>query len=255
MKFILSLILLAFVVPVSAAGISGNVYGVEYCEGICGGTPYPLAGVLITAGNQSNISDFGGAYSLNLSAGTYNVTFSKLPEYTSVVFENVTVTANNTTEQDAELMLKQTGSITGTVTAPCIPSVDGECYSGYEAPYNLMTIPYYSGELVDVVIGEYDDVIMFEYHDSKDFVEVPANSVHTFRKGRTTTPLRIYSNSSLAAVHKRFDYHIVINPIQILSQNLHADVLALNTASLNILQNLGYNASVENFGYGGRFNV
>ena len=207
--------------------------------------------------NNTTVSDDSGYYNLELVPGTYNISFSKLPEYESMAVNNVIVNYSTPyfTIVSPTMAKKPTGTITGTVTAPCIPDTDGGCYSGYEAPYNLMTIPYYAGEFVDVVTGEYDDVIMFEYHDYKDFAEVPANSVYTFHRGMIATPLRIYSNSSIAAVHKRSDYHIVINPIQILSQNLHADVVALNTASLNILQNLGNNAVIEDFGYGGRFNV
>ena len=247
------LIFLLLTVGISpAVAANGAVAGITGGQHSWGNSTLP--GVLVSTGSNYTYSNFAGAYSLSLPPGNYTISYSKEPEYYTA-YKNVTIVSNETVSYNPLLLQKPTGTITGTVTAPCIPSVDGGCYSGYEAPYNLMTIPYYAGEFVDVVTGEYDDVIMFEYHDYKDFAEVPANSVYTFHRGMIGTPLRIYSNSSIAAVHKRSDYHIVINPIQILSQNIHVDVLALNTASLNILQNLGNNAVIEDFGYGGRFNV
>ena len=259
MKRIIMIILLLGGASSASAftGINGTVSGEEYCIGICAGVPFPLSGALISSNSGSTITDASGDYSLNLSAGFHNVTVSKLPEYSTEILYNVSVTTNNTTTAGVSptLTKRQTGIITGTVTTPCIPALYGGCYSGYEYPYTLFTIPYYSGESVQVITGGYDDVLMIKYPLHTDFVEVSNDSVYTFQKNMISAPIRIYSNSSIAVVHKRNDQHVYINPMRVISENIHNDINIINDDSLNIVQELGGTFSIDDFGYEGRFNV
>jgi hypothetical protein len=61
-------------------------------------------------------SNLLGFYSLLVPVGTYNLTVTKEPEYYSNTSVTVEAISGTTVEQDIELLKKQTGNITGSVT-------------------------------------------------------------------------------------------------------------------------------------------
>ena len=62
----------------------------------------PIEGATVVAGNYTALTNADGEYHMSLDAGTYSVTFSKTG-FTSVTVNNVVVTSNQTTTQNAIL--------------------------------------------------------------------------------------------------------------------------------------------------------
>jgi hypothetical protein len=91
-----------------------------------------LEGVIVTADEEADTTDVNGDYSLELVAGTYEVTFS-IAGYSDVVETDVEVAENTNTDLDV-LMTKTTGFISGIISNETEPlagvaiTVDGDEY-------------------------------------------------------------------------------------------------------------------------------
>ena len=76
-----------------------------------------ISGAVVTTNiNNSTITDSLGFYSFLLPAGAYNLTATSEPRFYSNSSVTITVVAGTTVMQDIELLKKETGNITGTVT-------------------------------------------------------------------------------------------------------------------------------------------
>lgn len=99
-------ILFIYLVSIASAGyINGTVY--ENSIGISGAT--------VAVNYTSTLTNSMGNYSLNLTAGTYIVNISKMPEYYPNSSSSITVSGSSSTFYNATLTKKPTGTITGRV--------------------------------------------------------------------------------------------------------------------------------------------
>ena len=75
-----------------------------------------LSGILVSTTGATDTTGPDGTYSLMVPAGTYTVTASKLPEYNDGTISVGVVNSGDIITQDFNLVIKLTGSISGTVT-------------------------------------------------------------------------------------------------------------------------------------------
>lgn len=156
------IIILSILLTAVSAAQEGYINGTIYVN--VTGAPTATFTVQVVA-NEINSSNYSiaysnstsGNYSLNLSAGNFNVTASKQPEYYDNTISNISVTASNTTIQDFLLSLKPTGNITGCVSvagAPgrCgLPSISEDIFSAVEGFINFVAA--FLASLVSGLIG------------------------------------------------------------------------------------------------------
>jgi len=75
-----------------------------------------LEGALVSTTGASDVTGPDGTYSLSVPPDTYTVTASLEPTHDSSTTSNVVVTALNTSYANMTLVLKPTGTISGTIT-------------------------------------------------------------------------------------------------------------------------------------------
>jgi len=106
LKNSLAIIIFLFTATIASAGyINGTVY--ENSNG--------LSNAIAAVNYTSVLTNSLGNYTLNLTAGTYIVNISKMPEYYSNSSSSITVSDSSSTLYNTTLTKKPTGSITGRV--------------------------------------------------------------------------------------------------------------------------------------------
>ncbi len=96
--------------------VTGTVLpGTGFINGTVRGGGLPVSGASVSTAGASTTTDVNGNYSLALQAGTYNVTVSKQPEYNDTTVTGIMVTDGYAKIQDFALILKPTGTISGSV--------------------------------------------------------------------------------------------------------------------------------------------
>ncbi len=151
-KWFLCLLLLA---QVASAGITGKIVGTVTDDT---GMPLPGVNVVVLGEPRGAATDFDGEYSiLNIAPGTYTLQFSSLG-YSTLQVENVGVSVDLSTHQDATLSLSAIEGETVTIVAEReMVQIDQTFSASYVGAKELAVMPVTElSQVVDVQAGVVD---------------------------------------------------------------------------------------------------